>query len=484
MRTTRSGPDGRDKHAGRWFSTRSAASAGRLALVASLALASLSALPAPAEAALPTTGVWRTDGYGTVLVLDEDGMQEYQTTSVSCLKGLTAHRSDTAGGSGVRYVDVDGDGFTVRASGHRGRASGHWDGSPGVRHLQRIDRLPPRCQDPDPPRGRVAAFDVFWQTLEENYPFFAAKGINWRAMHDRYRPTVHEGMSDADFFDTLRTMVAPLADAHVTLDSDAGRFARIRPGTVLPSPDLDARVRAHVERHDLGGRKLTPHANGRIGYADLPGDLGYLRLSGFSGFSGENSFTANSAAFDKALGAVFTKERTTRLRGLVIDVRINGGGSDELGLRLAGRLTDRGYTAYAKRTRNDPRDAARFTRPQPQRVRPAEAPRFTGPVTVLTGGSTMSAGESFVQALINRPAKTVRIGQSTQGVFSDVLERVMPNGWEFGLPNEEFVTRSGSTFDGSGIPPHVKEPVFTKEEFARGRDSAFRRALAVLTESG
>ncbi|WP_277994563.1 hypothetical protein [Streptomyces sp. A10(2020)] len=29
------------------------------------------------------------------------------------------------------------------------------------------------------------------------------------------------------------------------------------------------------------------------------------------------------------------------------------------------------------------------------------------------------------------------------------------------LPNEEFLTRSGRTFDGTGIPPHLTEPVFT-----------------------
>lgn len=58
--------------------------------------------------------------------------------------------------------------------------------------------------------------------------------------------------------------------------------------------------------------------------------------------------------------------------------------------------------------------------------------------------------------------------------------RVLPGGWEFGLPNEQFVTATGTAFDGPGIPPDVREPVFTEEEFTLGRDSAFRRALEVL----
>ncbi|GGS87584.1 hypothetical protein GCM10010270_69540 [Streptomyces violaceus] len=53
-----------------------------------------------------------------------------------------------------------------------------------------------------------------------------------------------------------------------------------------------------------------------------------------------------------------------------------------------------------------------------------------------------------------------------------------------GLPNEEFLNRSGQTYDGTGIPPHVTEPVFTKEEFAKKRDSAFDRAVSVLRNKG
>lgn len=112
---------------------------------------------------------------------------------------------------------------------------------------------------------------------------------------------------------------------------------------------------------------------------------------------------------------------------------------------------------------------------------PAAAPRYTGPVAMLTGGSTVSAGETFTQALMERPGRTVRIGEHTQGVFSDVMRRALPGGWEFMLPNEEFLTRTEATFDGPGVPPHLREPVFTDEELARGRDSAFDRAVAVLS---
>jgi len=238
-----------------------------------------------------------------------------------------------------------------------------------------------------------------------------------------------------------------------------------------------------VERDLARAPYRRDFAAGRITYADLPdGGPGYLRVSGFGGYTtaDHGSYAANLAELDKALDTVLTTERTRRLPGLIIDVRINGGGSDALGIHLAERLTDRPYVAYAKRARNDPADPTRHTRPEPIPVLPAHAPRYSGPVAVLTGGSTVSAGETFTQALMDRPGRTLRIGQPTQGVFSDVMSRKLPNGMTAWLPNEEFLTHTGHTFDGTGIPPQITEPVFTKEEFAHNRDSAFDRTVSLL----
>jgi hypothetical protein len=442
--------------------------------------ASLVTAPAHASSATrgPIEGVWRSDGYGAVLEIDRGRLQEYQTTAAGCLPGATAERSG-GGAHSASYTAADGTVLTVRPGAVRVA------GSPGERGLRRLSALPDDCTRPAP-TGPVATFDVFWHTFEENYPFFAAKGIDWHAVRDRYRPRIHAGTTHAELFAVLSEMVRPLYDAHVRIAASEDQvFVNKRPGTEIPTPELDRRIKSYIQRRDLGGRPLQEFANGRIGYAGLPGGHGYLRVVSFGGYTDAEpeTYADSLAALDRALDTVFTRERTGRLKGLIVDLRINGGGSDSLGLHLAGRLTDRDHFAYAKRARNDPTDPARFTRPQPQYVPAARGPRYTGPVAVLTGGSTVSAGETFTQALMERPARTVRIGQPTQGVFSDVMPRVLPNGWQFVLPNEEFLTRSGRTFDGPGIPPHLTEPVFTDEEFAHDRDSAFDRALRVLRRS-
>ncbi|MFF4730266.1 S41 family peptidase [Streptomyces mirabilis] len=106
-------------------------------------------------------------------------------------------------------------------------------------------------------------------------------------------------------------------------------------------------------QHDLVGTPLLTFANGRIGYARLPDGTGYLRISGFGGYEGKSpTYARDSAILDQTLSQVIRRG----LRGLVLDLRINVGGSDALALQVAGRLTERAYVAYAKRARNDPTD--------------------------------------------------------------------------------------------------------------------------------
>ncbi|WP_167472643.1 S41 family peptidase [Nocardia arthritidis] len=409
-------------------------------------------------------GVWEVTDYGTVLDVRGDLLQTYQVTSISCLKG------DAGTGPDHRFTLPGSDVYTVRPGAGPDRALLHVDGSPGDLALRRLPRLPEACDAPPPP-----AFDVFWQTFREHYPFFAMKGVDWQQVRDRFRERAVTA-DDPGLFAALRDMVAPLNDMHVMVSAgDLGRFTMVRPGTEMPTRDLDTKVREHIRRRDLGDQPFTEFAGGRIAFATLPGhpEYGYLRVSGFAGYTAAHTFAADSAELDRAMDAILTPGLLGRMRGLILDLRVNGGGADSLGLQLAGRLTDRAYFAYTKKTAGT--DARTFS------VEPGRT-RYTGPVAILTGGSTVSAGETFTQAMMRRPGKTVRIGQPTQGVFSDVLERKLPGAghddWAFALPNEIFLTADGRAFDGTGIPPELAEPVFTDEEFAQDRDSAFDRAVA------
>jgi C-terminal processing protease CtpA/Prc len=97
-----------------------------------------------------------------------------------------------------------------------------------------------------------------------------------------------------------------------------------------------------------------------------------------------------------------------------------------------------------------------FTPPQGVWIAPGVRQAFRGKIVLLTGPDTVSASETFTMALMSRESHIVRVGLNTQGVFSDVLGRHLPNGWRFHLPNEIYLTEDEKAFDGVGIPPEVR----------------------------
>jgi C-terminal processing protease CtpA/Prc len=268
-------------------------------------------------------------------------------------------------------------------------------------------------------------------------------------------------------------MIEPLGDIHTSISGpDDLEFSGLRPGTrELPHRAVRTAVDNHLRA--LGATQFQSFAQDNIVYADLPQRRGYLRIDAFEGYREDNSsYVPDSAELARALNAVFTPQRVVSLRRLIIDVRLNSGGHDALMLQVAARLTDRPYVAFTKQPRNDPRDASRYGRPQTVTVTPADAPRYTGSVSLLISDLTISAGETFVQAMMGRAPAPARIGTTTQGVFADAMSRTLPNGWTFTLGNEDYVGPDGRNYEAVGIPPTVRTLVFTAEELAQNRDSA------------
>ncbi|WP_257016201.1 hypothetical protein [Streptomyces sp. Ag82_O1-15] len=227
-----------------------------------LAVGPVAAAP---HAADRVDGVWRVDGYGTVLSVEDGRLQEYQATAVSCLRGDTARRTGQSGSGSVTYTGDDATVYRIRPAAGGAGAILYFDGSVGDRRLLRLPALPASCAKAAP-TGAPATFDVFWQTFEENYPFSAAKKIDWQAVRDRYRPRVHDGMPETELFALLREMVLPLYDAHVGIDAgNTGGFGQSRPGTVIPGPGLDQQARRSSSSTTSSARDCGPSRTGASG---------------------------------------------------------------------------------------------------------------------------------------------------------------------------------------------------------------------------
>ena len=142
--------------------------------------------------------------------------------------------------------------------------------------------------------------------------------------------------------------------------------------------------------------------------------------------------------------------------GHALTVRSNGGGEDAFVLELASRLTGRRYLAFGKQAQVFSETKVGFTARESIFVEPSSRPKYLGKVVLLTGRHSASAAETFTMALMGRRPEICRVGESTQGVFSDVLDRRLPNGWRLVLPNEIYVTAEGNSFDVTGVPPDAR----------------------------
>ena len=263
-------------------------------------------------------------------------------------------------------------------------------------------------------------------------------------------------------------------------DPELGGIASV-PEVIGTAEQCFAQALEIIESRYIDG-ELRSFCNGHLRYGELPGGFVYVHLDQEGGYTDEPGFAATLEVFEAALDTVFTA--AVEADGLILDVRKNYGGSDILSLALASRLATTEYSAYAKVARRDPDDPTRFTDRQERTVPTTTRPGFPGPVAQLIGRYTISAGETLTQALMGREPHITRIGEHTQGVFSDVLGRTLPNGWEFALPNELFLTEDGTYFDGRGIPPDIEVPVFRSVDMAAGLDPALERAIALLADAG
>ena len=427
----------------------------------------------------PLDGVWATDGYGLVLEFAADALKTFEVTRVSCIASDTFSAVPTPPKAlGAYALPGTPIVLTIVRDGAAGaRASLGFSASDFV--LRRLSRKPAICDTPTP-NTPGANFDVFATTFAEHYPFFAERKVDWASVVATNRAKVTDATTPTELFTILAGMIAPMRDAHTGISApDVKRSIRPVRQTASFVPAAErAAAYALVNGHLAG--PLRPFCQGQLEFGMIGTDIGYLRIKTFSSYSKAETFEADTTELGTALDTIFGG--ASSWKGLVIDVRLNTGGADPLGLLIAGRLTPATYTAYVKQARNDPNDATKWTAPQTSLVEATSRPGFRGPVVELIGVQSVSAAETFTQALLGRQPKVVRVGENTQGVFSDVLGRKLPNGWSFGLPNERFVT-DGKSYDIVGIAPDVVVESLSPAARATGKDAAIEKAVELLRKS-
>ncbi len=420
-------------------------------------------------------GAWQSRGYGLIAEIDTDEVRLIESTPTACVPsdGPSAKRF-------LRRVRTDADAGTFAL------------GSNGTLSTVAFDRLDEGGLDRLCPNGLtekssdpVLNFEVLWQTFDQHYAFFSERALDWDAAYAELRPQITEATSSRDLARMLDRLLEDLGDAHVALYVDGDDVVYVpsrlenrlqeecrRTGCDLYD-EWDRRQDANddiVATHYLDD-DVDTGLRGNARWGRIGSEAGYLRIDSMSGLS-RDGYSANDdiEALDEVLDEVM--DDLGDLPAMIVDMRNNGGGHDRVAVAIAARFTEERQVFGSKHAYVD----GHGTAPQELVVEPAEGERFQGPVAVLTSGQTASAAEIFTMAMRALPHATL-IGEPTEGILSDELYRRMPNGWQFSLSNEIYLTHDGRLFEATGVPPDLPAPFLDKEALDGNEDSGIEAAL-------
>ena len=300
-------------------------------------------------------------------------------------------------------------------------------------------------------------FEALWEIMDEHYCFFSYKQIDWQAVYNKYKVRVSDKMSENQLFEVCCDMLSELRDGHVNLSysMDYGRYWAWQEG--YPKNFSDT-----LERRYLGtDYKIASSLRYRV----LDDNIGYVRYDSFQKAIGEGNL-------DDVLVYL------ALCRGLIIDIRNNGGGDLTTAEMLAGRFVHEktlvGYMQHKTGTgHND------FSDLEPQYLEPSSNFRWHKPVCVLTNRSVYSAANSFTVMMRALPNVTI-VGDHTGGGSGMPMSNSLPNGWSVRYSACPMYDKDKQQTE-FGISPDVSVAL-SDESTAKGIDDIIEAARKIIAQ--
>jgi carboxyl-terminal processing protease len=309
-------------------------------------------------------------------------------------------------------------------------------------------------------------FEAIWQDFDMMYGLFIARGVDWNAAYDLYRPMVTPHTSGEELFNILTSMLELLDDSHVSLMTDNLSYTSYFGGTYGRLGQNDAFDLELIQNDYLVEAHGQNETQSPYTYGRLPDNIGYIHLAAIP-----LDLDLHGRVLDQAFASI---EDTI---GIVFDLRNNEGGTDPGAAYVAGRFATERRLYQISRHRNGPNHDD-FTEPVYWYVEPTGSVQYTGPVVLLTDRWAVSAADSFTLAM-RENSQVTQIGDTTCGAFSNVVFREMPNGWLYSLSIGDWRDKNGVSHEGIGIHPDIPV-VNTAEEVQSGLDRALERSMTFL----
>lgn len=305
-------------------------------------------------------------------------------------------------------------------------------------------------------------FEALWTILDEHYCFFDYKqkeyGLDWNDVYAKYKVRINNNMSTVQLFEVLCDMLGELRDGHVNLSSsmDYGRYWKWQEN--YPYNYSDSLIRRYLGTD----YKIASGLRYRV----LDDNIGYIRCASFESPIGEGNL-------DEVLSYLLL------CRGLIIDIRGNGGGDLTTAERLAARFVEEktlvGYMQHKTgKGHND------FSEMKEIFLEPSSNVRWHKKVCVLTNRSVYSAANAFavwMHCLLN----VTLVGDHTGGGSGMPMSNSLPNGWSVRYSACPMYDQNKQQTE-FGINPDVKVDLVNDITIGSYRDDIIEAARQLLVK--
>jgi C-terminal processing protease CtpA/Prc len=394
---------------------------------------------------------------------------------------------------------------------------------------------------------KLAGLSKFWSEVKYNFAYPEKLiELDWDKLYLQAIPKVMASKSTAEYYQELMRLCALLRDGHTNVNApDQLNSSLARPplrtalieGHVMildgRSPSLEARgVTAGTEILEVDGVAATTYAQRDVApyqSSSTPQDLenrtywyGFLRgpadqlvrlkLRAADGKEFEasaerkgytdvrrtppfewrmlpqsniayvalNDFSTNDLV--KAWREAFPQLLSAS--ALILDLRLNGGGSSNIGYEVLRSLVDHPVLGSRQVMRPyNPTDRAHgfqigWTVLPAEEMQPREGPHYTGPVAVLAGPATFSAAEDFLVAWKNS-GRGKLIGEPSGGSTGQPLSFKLPGGGSARVCTKRDTFPDGTEWVGKGIAPDILVRPTVADVRAK-RDTVLERAIEIV----
>lgn len=304
---------------------------------------------------------------------------------------------------------------------------------------------------------RIALFERVHADVEKYFSFFDRARVDWTAIRGAYRDSVAGATSRTGAEQYIGRMVGRLNDYHADFSTPTARYG----APPIPYP-------RHYNRTVVDGRYLIDARltrSGRLRFGRVGPEVGYVQIASFDGANWGTDIDEVLSAFGN-------------VRGLIIDIRDNGGGDEGIARVIASRFyqSTRIYRTTTFRRASSSRSS--FQSPITVSLDPAGSVQFTKPVVLITNRFNGSAAEDFVCMMRVLP-QVATLGDTTIGNGSNPRSIDYGNGYALRVPQSQQATPDGLVYQYVGLPPRIAVR-WNVADSAGGRDPYLDAALMHL----